>query len=145
MKLVHYTDNENFEVHPVTIKNEMWIKPLGGIWCSPAVTEWGWKEWCKESEFYCAKHPVQIQISTKNLYVIDSFDDLDKLPVSAKEIPLPFDVLDFEQIKKTGIDAIHLTIKGEQETRHSRPKWLYGWDCESVLILNERCIEKVET
>ena len=120
-------------------------KPLGGLWCSPAVTEWGWKEWCKEAAFYCAKHAVQIEISTDNFYVIDCFDDLDKLPVAESEMPLPIECLNFEKIKESGIDAIHLTIKGEQETRHTHPKWLYGWDCESVLILNERCIEQVET
>ena len=59
MKLVHYTDNEKFEVHPVTIKNEMWIKPLGGLWCSPIGSEWGWKDWCKENNFYCANRVVQ--------------------------------------------------------------------------------------
>lgn len=43
---------------------------------------------------------------------------------------------DFEAMIRSGIDAIWLTPKGERETRFSHPKNLYGWDCESVLIMN---------
>ena len=43
---------------------------------------------------------------------------------------------DFEGMVRAGIDAIWLTAHGESATRFSRPYSLYGWDCESVLIMN---------
>jgi hypothetical protein len=44
-------------------------------------------------------------------------------------------LIDFEAVVKSGIDAIWLT---EDAIRH---KEFYGWDCESVLILNSNCIQ----
>jgi hypothetical protein len=38
------------------------------------------------------------------------------------------------------VDAIHLTERGEHETRLSQPYSLYGWDCECVLIMNPKGI-----
>ena len=43
--------------------------------------------------------------------------------------------LDFENIARH-YDAIHLTPKGQEDTRWSTPHNLYGWDCETILILN---------
>ena len=49
--------------------------------------------------------------------------------------------LDFEKIAEN-YDAIWLTEKGMQETRWSNPD-LYGWDCETFLILNPKCCYEV--
>lgn len=44
--------------------------------------------------------------------------------------------IDFEKIVVGNVyDAIKLTDKGQVETRFSRNN-LYGWDCESMVILN---------
>lgn len=43
-------------------------------------------------------------------------------------------------MKNDGIECIHLTESGQWNTRLTRPLNLYGWDCESILILNESCI-----
>ena len=48
--------------------------------------------------------------------------------------------IDFKEASKTW-DAIFLTEKGQRETRFTHPKNLYGWDCESVLILNSNIIQ----
>jgi len=50
--------------------------------------------------------------------------------------------LDFEQLSKT-YDAVWLTYNGERKTRYSNPD-LYGWDCESVLILNKNSVYQVK-
>lgn len=49
--------------------------------------------------------------------------------------------IDFKTMVQKGIDAIYLTEKGQWKTRLTFPRNLYGWDCETVLILNERCIK----
>jgi len=43
------------------------------------------------------------------------------------------------ELLATMCDAIWLTEKGQNETHLSYPISLYGWDCESVLIINGEC------
>ena len=47
--------------------------------------------------------------------------------------------IDFEKLVKIGIDAIWLTEKGINQTHLSQPSNLYGWDVETVLVLNKKC------
>lgn len=47
--------------------------------------------------------------------------------------------ISFNSLKER-YDAIWLTETGQWKTRLSRPLNLYGWDCESLVILNKRVI-----
>ena len=49
--------------------------------------------------------------------------------------------LNFEELARSGIDAIFLTEEGEHATRFSEPG-LYGWDCESILVMNPHCVKE---
>ena len=79
---------------------------------------------------------------TGNVYVIDCLDDLLALPIHSV-LDGHFRFVDFEQCLADDIDAIHLTSNGEMATRFSKPTNLYGWDCESVLIMNPSGIVEV--
>lgn len=123
------------------IKNRNWVKPYGGLWTSPKDSKKGWANWCKSENFrVCDKE----NSFTLKLYdwakicVIDSDSDFMNLPFCDSILIRD---LDFEKIAKN-YDAIWLTTKGESETRWSDPG-LYGWDCESVLILNSKCCYQV--
>ena len=150
MKLIHLTDNKKFKVEPIDIRNSVISKPLGGLWCTPDGVAYGWREHLASMEWECPQEAIQLEIDTSRLCVIDSYDDLDALPLceyipglsdpAIERLLTIFTVPDFKAIKASGVDAIHLTVRGEAATRHSLPKSLYGWDCESVLILNERCL-----
>ena len=48
---------------------------------------------------------------------------------------------DYEAMITDGVDAIYLTERGQRETSYSVPANLYGYDCESVLVMNPDCIE----
>lgn len=50
--------------------------------------------------------------------------------------------IDFEKCAEKGIDAIHLTEDGVYNTRFSTPD-LYGWDCETVLVLRPTAIREI--
>lgn len=39
-------------------------------------------------------------------------------------------------------DAIYLTDKGQWKTRNTYPNTLYGWDCETLLVLNYDSIDE---
>lgn len=91
----------------------------------------------------------------KNLIVIDKEEDLNKLLWTFRpgvrefaekyDLKIPFGMeyfIDFEKMKENGIDAIWLTEKGQRKTRSPMcSKNLHGWDCETILIMNERCIK----
>ena len=125
------------------VKNSTWVKPIeGGLWTSPIDSTWGWKDWnnvehyeeCDEEKSFI----VEIKENSKIL-IIDSLSDLLNAPL----IPgLSKKVLNFEFIA-TKYDAIWLTVKGQRATHLSYPTNLYGWDCETVLILNPECCEPV--
>ena len=150
MKVVHYT-KPFFKLHSITIKNcdgksGLFIKPRGGLWCSPVDSEYGWIDWCRAESFGDIDHEqmVTLDIDTSNFVVIDSVQDMEtKLPWY--QFDGPVQAIDFEKMVQQGVDGIHLTEKGQIDTRWSHPHNLYGWDCETVFIMNERCIKNVET
>lgn len=148
MKVVHYT-KPFFKLHPIIIKNNdgtrgLLIKPGGGLWCSPLDSVYGWKEWCKDNDYADIEHKQRVILDVDNakLLTIDSFGDMEnKLPWY--ELHGKFPAIDFEKLVNDGIEGIILTTKGQTETRYTHPRSLYGWDCETVLIMSEKCIRKL--
>ena len=133
----------------VSTRLDCWIKPHGGLWTSPVKCKYGWKQWCKEEDFNTNKLKISFKLKLKpdaKICLIDSYTDLAKLPFIPhplfKKIGSDRQLLDFETLARQ-YDAIYLTIKGEQETRFAKPT-LYGWDCESVFIMNQNCFTVIK-
>jgi hypothetical protein len=127
------------------VKNDGWVKPIGGLWTSPVDSNWGWKDWCKYEDFRECNDDNSFRlkfIEGSKILIIDSLDDLIKLPKYKCEYGREYP--DFEFISKI-FDGILLTEKGQNETRYSRPLSLYGWDCESILILNKKCCYEIRS
>ena len=113
----------------------VWNKPFGGLWTSsydlenPNFCEWGDFAFGKPISVYL----LQIEI-TGEIYEIDSYEDfmilLNMYPLCLEHFPDK--ELNFEAIFKN-YQAIHLTCKGQAETRLEFPYNLYGWDTESTL------------
>ena len=138
MKLIHYGSKKFDPTDFNEIRNN-YVKPCGGLWTSPIDSEWGWKQWCKAEDFRECNDKdsfiITLQPNTRIL-TIDSVDDLELLkwrPFHHMLFP------DYEEAA-TRYNAIHLTERGQNATRFSNPKNLYGWDCESVLILTKEVI-----
>jgi hypothetical protein len=140
MILIHYGD-KSFDPNKFKpIENIGFVKPRGGLWTSPIDSNWGWKDWCHAEDFRTCKIGnsfTMVLKSDSKVLKIDSLDDLKNIPFIEhfKGISYP----DFEKISES-YDAIWLTENGQIETRFSSPQHLYGWDCESVLILNPESI-----
>jgi len=128
--LIHYGADKYDKDKFMPISNRKWVKPKGGLWTSPVTSERGWSDWSQEAQWGDLSESFTLKFSGSVLK-IDCYDDISKLPWLNDNIINFDDVID---------DAIHLTVKGEEETRFSHPKSLYGWDCETVLILNPDCI-----
>lgn len=140
------------------IKNKIGFnKPEGGIWASPYYPDKeyisGWHEWCSsEMEDWLSNDSVILELKdSARIFIIDSQNDLIKLinlvgtaedeftkSVKSKLFSCP----DFEKASLI-FDTILMTEEGQWQTRFSDDNCdynLYGWDCESLIILNYDCI-----
>lgn len=148
MLVVHYTNTPNFKLKPIVVSNgDLPNKPKGGLWASPVDAEFSWKDWCSDANFRDIKsqYPIVLDIDLSNFIVIDSKEDLQKLSWCQLFGGSFMEAVDFEELIRQETDGIYLTAKGESETRFTYPRTLYGWDCETVLILSERCIKSYHT
>ena len=141
MRLVHY-GSEKFD--PQKFKPIKDVpsrsKPSGGLWASPVHCNYGWKEWRDDEGFEDNSKSFYFDFVGR-IFTIDGMKDALKLPWKKDRYGLFF--IELTQWLKNGYkyDAIHLTQKGELETRLAYPISLYGWDCECVLILNPKAIK----
>jgi hypothetical protein len=139
MRLSLITYGLGNELKPELIKpiRNSGIKPKGGLWASPLNSNYGWKDWCEAESFGDLSTNFTFEFDG-NVLIIDSFSDMKNIPWS--EPVQGYYTIDFEKIKEDGFDAVFLTEKGQNETRLTYPRSLYGWDCESVIVLNHKRI-----
>ena len=137
-RYIHYGsrcfEREFFD--PIYCDRVVHTKPRGGLWASPVDAKWGWKEWCRESNFrecstgksFC----FHLAPSAKVLY-IDNVECLAQLPQRQSELVIDtWCCLDFEKLLADGWDAVEVCISDCQELY-----WrLYGWDCDSIVVMN---------
>lgn len=145
MRCIHYgADNFNPVLfQPAINKATPWHKPAAGsgLWASPVDASFGWREWCIREEYMTDRLRRSFEFwlsSDARIYSIDCPDDAAALPMREDSfgsfISRSIFNFDFEAIRKRW-DVIYLTYEGFQSTHFSQPG-LYGWDCESVLVLN---------
>lgn len=142
---VHYGhknfDNDLFK----PIKNiSNFSKPKGGLWASRIDAKYGWREWCNDEEFRKndEENAFRFTLSdyAKILY-IDSEDKLLNLPIQKNCIIKSWKCLDFEELLKNYYDAIEVDISKCWALYNE----LYGWDCDSILIMNPDIIREIKT
>jgi hypothetical protein len=137
--VIHY-GAKKFTASKFSVITNDWVKPRGGLWTSPIDSDYGWKDWCEAENFRDCDDSMSFTLefnSDVKIYKIDTLKDLLNLPLISLHVP-SMKHPDFETISKE-YDAIWLTENGQHVTRFSRPCNLYGWDCESILILNPKC------
>jgi hypothetical protein len=137
--LIHYGADKYLPEKFLPICDAEWVKPKGGLWTSPVNSEYGWREWCEAESFNLGslKKSFRVKFSGR-VMTIDSVRDMEQLPWCEPTPGWNFPL--WEAVEFCGVDAIHLTVKGQNETRFSRPHNLYGWDCETVLVMNRACV-----
>lgn len=146
-KYVHY-GHKSFDKNlfiPIINGRSFLTKPIGGLWASPIDAEYGWKNWCKDEEFCKCEDENSFTFTLTNnarvLYIND-ISDTDNLPELNPDISSEFKIsswvcLDFEKLKEE-YDAIEIKISGR-----GIYFGLYGWDCDSILIMNPDIIEVI--
>lgn len=135
--LRHYGADRYDPAKFIPVSDRQFIKPNGGLWTSPVDSAYGWRHWCEAESFGDLTKYFDIGFKGRVL-IIDSEADLDKLPWCEPSEHWRFPI--FEPLTFMGVDAIHLTERGQEETRWSHPRSLCGWDCETVLVMNADCL-----
>ena len=153
----HY-GHDKFDIKKFTkIKNqELRNKPHGGLWASPTKdVDVGWARWCMQEEFCVDKLDKYFDFKLKDnarVLRIEKIKDLEKLPrvdlynelVNLQALnTMNFDI-DFEEITKN-YDAILVYMYRDKENDFHKSMYfeLYGWDVDTLLVLNPDVIKIV--
>lgn len=145
-----------FDPEKVDIHNNPWRnKPMGGFWGTPEDSSNNWKNLClsKKIRVESLNHSIRFRlIDGARVYLIDSEEKEETLPLQLideatklkgiREYQPKLDrIYDFEALKKEGYDAVEISI-----SECPRLFWLmYGWDCDSIVVMNPEVIEVLET
>ena len=118
-------------------------KPMGGLWASDLDAVRGWKDWCDDNEFReCEKDnsfKFMFTIDAKIL-TINSSNDLENLPKGEDKYGMSsWVILNFEKIYQE-YDAIEVNISSDGMLYYR----LYGWDCDSILVMNPDVIQEIK-
>lgn len=120
-------------------------KPEGGFWASRVDARYGWKEWSSENDFGECKEENSFVFTLKEnakILEIHSVYDLEGLPrleIKEQFRAMMWEHIDYEKLAKE-YDAIEIFISDDRNLYWS----LYGWDCDSIVIMNPNVIVEVE-
>lgn len=125
-------------------------KPIGGLWASPIDTPFGWKQWCEDTKYNDCDLTRSFCFTLRenvNVIQLNSVEDCRHLPMAQLD-PI-FQPLteyhiypDFEKLKADGVDAVQFNLSADQSGNIIDGMYsvLFGWDCDSILILNKDVI-----
>ena len=120
------------------------IKVFGGLWGSPIDSDFGWKDWCEGEEYRDCIITASFMFRLKpgnRVLMLDHLGDENGYPKWHDRDLKGFDrnkiVFDYKKLMKMGIDAV------EVEDISNFYDSLYGWDCNSIFVLNPDVIEEV--
>jgi hypothetical protein len=123
-------------------------KPKNGFWTSSETTRGcsEWTSWCSsempEAIEGRGRYAMAVRPDARVL-IIDSLADLKAMHSRFGIKNMPFmTVFDWNAVAHY-YDGVHLTSRGQDETRHSHPLDLYGWDVESTVWF-KWCFSHVE-
>ena len=148
IEYIHYGSSA-FELERFSrISNTQYFtKPHGGLWASRADALYGWKNFSYENHIDCDlyKNFKFTLLDNANVVHIYSVKDLESLPQSKNE--MGWVSLDFEKMLEDGIDAIELHLSEEHWNGFLNSLYykLYGWDCDSILIMNPDIIIQTDS
>lgn len=146
IELITYNCGDRFDIERFRpARNSTSNKPAGGgFWGSPVESTHGWKDWCKAEDFCeCREEDSFKTLFAGNALIIHGPEWWHNFDWRVEPNACgSFHKIDFEGLLEDGIDGIYLTERGEITTRF---KGLYGWDVESVYVLNPECITNLET
>lgn len=138
MRYIHYGSNcFNINKFSPIKNNPICEKPLGGLWACRVNSSRGWKEWAKNVPDFSANLKSSFIFSIRQnakILTINNYKQLLDLPKN-KNIAGYTDI-NFERLAEE-YDAIEVLISEDHQLHY----YLYGWDCDSIVIMNPDIIE----
>jgi len=148
---IHYGHSHFDSNKMLPIKNNCFLtKPLGGFWASCVNSKFSWLDWVQQNNYYTDKFNLdnlyfkfKLKPSAKVL-TITNVSQLEDLPHQSNSdynslcSLSNWTLLDFEQLSQI-YDAIEVIISSDIELYYQ----LYGWDCDSILIMNKNIVEEI--
>lgn len=130
---IEQSEFDKDKVTPISNRRFPDSKPFGGLWASPIVSDWGWRDFCiaegyrvedldRCTVFHLEENAKIFRVS--NRASMQRLLDRYGMPSHPE---LPRISIDFEKLKKD-YDALYATDKGCD--------YLPRWDVESIIILN---------
>lgn len=125
---------------------ENFNKPLGGLWASPVDSSYTWEQWCLDNNFnytigedkYFQGEQFRFKLKDNaRLLSITSAKQLDELPQIKNDLTSNiYKILDFKKLEEE-YDAIEVLISMDHQLYWD----LYGWDVDSIVVMNPDVIE----
>ena len=164
---IHY-GNDHFEKREVDLSTKGFIiKPeKAALWGSPTDADFSWKTWSEDQQFNLSSLEKSFRFKLKSgskILFIRSEKDIDELDENLKTnttfekyfsrftsvtsmlmsimdsiTPENYNTIDFAKLQENGIDAVEIEFNGYTHDA------FYGWDCDSICILNPDAVEEVE-
>lgn len=140
---VHYGSQHYDKNKFVLAKNEkQWMKPVGGLWGSPVGSQYSWKKWCEDNDFsfYAENECFFFRLACpQNWSIVHSRKEWEKYPKQSPLLGLGHAAIDYELITNKGIgDGLpNYAIVTEFEDREEFDFCFWGYDCDSVLVLDD--------
>jgi hypothetical protein len=165
---VHY-GNDHFEKREVDLRIKGFVtKPSkAAIWGSPEDAEFSWKDWSEGEHWNLGALEKSFRFKLKGdskILFISSKKDIDELDESLKTntsaiekhysgltsvsslimsmlgsiTPEKYNTIDFTKLRENGIDAVEIEYNGYTHDN------FYGWDCDSICVLNPDAVEEIE-
>lgn len=122
------------------------IKVSGGLWGSPIDSDLGWKDLCdtgyyrdysQDASFMFRLKPGNKVLTLKHLGDERGYPRYCDLGDNRKWLDRNGIIFGYETLLKMGIDAVEV----EDVNRFCDSLW--GWDCESIFVINPDVIEEV--
>jgi len=119
-------------------------KPHGGLWASPVDSHNNWHDWCLSESFNTKSLDEYFDFTLKHsskVLSINTISDLNKI-TDHIEITYDFGIkvrVDFESLVRAGCDAVYV------EYNYGTSQAFYGWDVDTLLVLNPDCIKVIES
>ena len=148
IKYIHYGSND-FDINKFDpIKNgeaaylRVMEKPEGGLWASPINSKDNWHDWCLNNDFKVNQLEKSFTFTLKpgsKVLTIRTMQDIIDIFEMLTVVPLGRRIgnhINFEELLKLGYDAIMVYISNVDVYYR-----LYGWDVDSLLVMNPDCIE----
>lgn len=148
MQYIHYGSDSfdiNRFIHPHNVDYKFFTnKPIGGLWASPLNGEEnGWIDWCQANDYepkngFSESFIFELKPDSKVLR-LETPEDIkygERLGVIFESEPhnLWGYGIDFETLMKLRYVAVEAFLNPFIYMT------LYGWDCDSLLVLNPECM-----